>query len=95
MKKKYFSRTSKLIKRTINVRNWADYDRMKGFTAYLFAGIKQLFVPYSAKRKASFDEVQSKMGLTAGDLLERQRALSRVFSEYRLKLVARALEGEE
>lgn len=75
------SRIAGVFKRIFNVRQWADYDRMKTFTLYLGAGIKKLVVPQKVNvedSKNSFNETLSTMNLTDQDLTARAKGLYRL-----------------
>ena len=75
------SRIAGVFKRIFNVRQWADYDRMKTFTMYLGAGIKKMVVPQKIKvedSKNSFNETLSTLNLTDQDLIARSKGLYRL-----------------
>jgi len=76
MKKK--SRVVKVASRIINVRKWADWDRMKSFTVYLGSGFKRMFVPDKGTANESFKEAMSRLKLNDADLLVKQKALFRL-----------------
>lgn len=87
MKKQKYSRVVSVIKGIFNIRSWADYDRMKSFTLYLFNGIKKMLIPQpkvnediSASKKA-FDDQFAAMNLTDQELSDRAKGL------YRLSIV--------
>lgn len=81
MKKKSGSRIVRLFKRIINVRTWADWDRMKSFTLYLVGGFMKLFVPQKTVDTESFEEAIARLNISQSDLMGKQKAL------YRLSLV--------
>ncbi len=78
MKKKAFSRTRNFFKRVFKIKQWADWERMKGFTLYVGRGIKRLFVPGKTKDAQGFDQMQEKFNLSSQELLSRQKGLFRL-----------------
>lgn len=81
MKKKSGSRIGKVFNQIINVRSWADWDRMKVFALYLGNGFMRLFVPQEATVTESFEDAMKRLNLNEADLLAKQKAL------YRLSIV--------
>lgn len=79
MKNKSGSRTLNVFRRIFTVRQWIDWERVKGFTSFLISGFKNLFVVKSSKKAQSFDAVKAKFRLTDAELLEKQRGLFRMF----------------
>ncbi|MCP0914583.1 MULTISPECIES: type IVB secretion system protein IcmV [Legionella] len=78
MKKKFGSRTASVIKRIFNIRRWADWERIKGFTQYLAAGFRKLFIPQRGRRSESFEAAKARLRLTESELLARQNGLFRL-----------------
>jgi intracellular multiplication protein IcmV len=78
MKKQAGSKIVKVFSRIINVRTWADWDRVKFYTTYLGEGISRLFVPVKAKEIESFDAAMSRLNISEADLLVKQNALLRL-----------------
>ena len=78
MKKKSGSRTKLLFNRIINVRSWADWDRMKAYTVYLGKSAKNLFVPQDQIASESFAAAKARLNLSDSELLIRQKSLYRL-----------------
>lgn len=78
MKKKSGSRVGKVFKRVINIRYWADWDRVNSLSSSLLRGIKRLFVPSSTTATETFDEALARMNITESDLSLKQKALLRL-----------------
>lgn len=78
MKKKFGSRTVTVLKRVLNVKSWLDWERIKGFTNYLYLGAKRFFIPKSAQAGEDFEGVKAKLNLTDRQLKNRQSALLRL-----------------
>lgn len=78
MKKKSGSRIVRVFSRIINIRRWADWDRLKAYTLYLGNAIKRLFVPETPVRTESFDVAMKRLKITDADLLIKQKALLRL-----------------
>lgn len=78
MKKQSKSRTLLAIKRILNFRQWADWDRMKAFTLYLAQGIGRLFSPKEPETKESFKAAISRLKLSQKELLAKKNGLLRL-----------------
>lgn len=78
MKKKSGSRTKSVLSRILNVRSWADWDRMKSFTLYLRDGIKRLFVPEKKQADETFDAAMQRLGISEDALALKKNALFRL-----------------
>ncbi|WP_133127530.1 type IVB secretion system protein IcmV [Legionella nagasakiensis] len=78
MKKKSGSRIGKIVRSIFNVRGWADWDRVKGWTSYILLGIKRLFVPQHRDSRVPFEVIQAQFNLTNSQLLAKQKALFRL-----------------
>lgn len=78
MKKLSQSRIVKLISRAINVRQWFDWDRLKGFTLYLGNGFRRFFVPQKETQAESFEEAKAKFNLSEEEISIKQKALYRL-----------------
>ena len=78
MKKKSGSRVVRVFSRILNVRSWADWDRIKSFTEYLVNGVKRLFVPQQNTSSESFEKAKAELNLSDAELLVKQNALFRL-----------------
>lgn len=78
MKKKPGSRIIRMFNRIINIRAWADWDRMKAFTLYLGNGFARLFIPVTNTETESFDEAMTRLKINNTDLIIKQKALFRL-----------------
>jgi intracellular multiplication protein IcmV len=78
MKNKSGSKIVQFFKRVINIREWADWDRMKGYTFFLFNAIKRLFVIDTSSSKQTFEAVKVKMGISDDELQSKQKSLLRL-----------------
>lgn len=78
MKKNSESRIGRVFKRIFNFRYWADWDRVKSFTAYVGHGMKKLFVPMKQHQVDSFEESMKKYHVTEEALQDKQKALLRL-----------------
>lgn len=84
MKSQKGSRIKAVFNQVFNVKNWLDYERLKGFTLYLFNGVKGVFVPKPQvveDKSKSFSEVVATLELTEEELTARKKGL------YRLSMV--------
>lgn len=69
------SRTSRIIKRIINIRQWMDYERLKAFTNFLINGIKKLLIPSPATAPdQSFQTAVKKLRLNDQQIIDKQLA---------------------
>ncbi|TAL59327.1 MAG: type IV secretion protein IcmV [Legionella sp.] len=75
MKKKSSSRIGRVFKSVINVRYWADWDRVKAFTTSLYNGIVRMFVPSKTTSDETFDQAIARLNITETDLDLKQKAL--------------------
>jgi len=78
MKNNSGSRIGRVLKSIINIRYWADWDRMKSFTRYLVNGFKKFFVPQKQANGESFEAAQKRLKLSDSDLIARQAGLLRL-----------------
>lgn len=81
MKKSKQSRIVTMFKRIFDFRYWADFDRLKGFSLYLWNGFKRLFIPQVSEQSGSqvnFEKAVKEMKLTESDLESRKVALKRM-----------------
>jgi intracellular multiplication protein IcmV len=78
MKKVSESKIVRVFTGIINVRSWADWDRVKSFTLYLGNGFIGLFVPRKNVESESFDEAVNKLGIDDVNLIKKQNALFRL-----------------
>jgi len=81
MKKRKESRIGTMFKRIFRFRYWADFDRMKGFSLYLWNGFKRLFIPQAREGKGSqsnFEMAVKQMNLSEADLKSREVSLKRL-----------------
>lgn len=78
MKKRSGSRTGKIVSRLINIRAWADWDRVKAYTEYLVNGVSRMVSPSEAKSGESFKAAQIQYNLSDAELLTKQKALWRL-----------------
>lgn len=78
MKKKSGSRVGGVLRSIFNFRAWSDYERVKGFTEYLYSGFANLFIPQKHETGESFEEAMVRLNLSEADLLEKQTALFRL-----------------
>ena len=67
-----------VLGKTFNVRRWCDYDRVKGFTRFLFDGFKKFFIPQKGVIAEPFAVIQKRLNLSEDDLLSRQKGLLRL-----------------
>lgn len=80
MKNPKKSRTANFLFSVFNVRSWIDYDRLRSFTAYLWGGIKKIFVPQKVKvvdTSANFADMVASLNLSDEDLKSREKGLYR------------------
>lgn len=78
MKNKSGSRVKRVFTRIFNLRSWADWDRMKAFTLYLYEGFKRMFIPQKVEGGESFEAAKKRLNLSDNDLLARQKGLLRL-----------------
>lgn len=78
MKKKSGSRIAKVFRNVINIRYWADWDRVKAFTLYLGNGFMNLFTPHETQVTESFDEAMTRLKLNEADIQLKQKSLFRL-----------------
>ncbi len=81
MKKKKGSRIGLALKRVFKFRYWADFDRIKAYSQYLWDLFKRLFIPQVRDDKDSqvlFEESVQQMKLSEADLKNREVALKRM-----------------
>lgn len=79
MKKKSGSRLGRALRKRINPRAWSDFDRLKRGQAFIFDLASRLFVIQGKVNETeSFEDAQSKLGLTDAQLLSRQKSLFRL-----------------
>ncbi|MFI4918342.1 MAG: type IVB secretion system protein IcmV [Legionellales bacterium] len=78
MKNKSDLKIVRIFSSIINIRAWADWDRMKSFTLYLGYGVKRLLVPENPTATESFDAAMERLGISDADLLIKQKALFRL-----------------
>src|SRR6056297_268247 len=80
MKKRKHSRIGGMFRRAFDFRYWADVDRIKEFSLYIWGGFKRLFIPQENRggNQASFEDAVKKMNLSEDDLLNREKALKRL-----------------
>jgi len=78
MKKKSGSRIARVFSSIINIRSWADWDRVKEFTLYFRNSIKRLFVPMKTADVESFDAAVQRLNISDAELLVKQKALFRL-----------------
>lgn len=76
--KKSRSRTVRILKSIFKIRQWVDWERMKGFTRYLVVGFKRFFIPQPAARAESFKVAKARFNLSEAELLARQKGLLRL-----------------
>lgn len=72
-------KTSSLFKKVFKYKSWADWERTRSMTLYLFNSIKRFVIPACSESKASFAEAQAKLQLTDQDLLSRAKGLFRLY----------------
>lgn len=72
MKNKSISRIGRILNRLINIRAWADWDRIRSSALFLLNSIKFYFVPDKGEMKETFEEAKKRLNLSDADLLERQ-----------------------
>ncbi len=75
MKKQSGSRIARVFNRIIDIRAWADYDRMKVFTGYVWSSFLGLFVPQKAKGSETFLEAQKRLKISNEELYKKQESL--------------------
>jgi intracellular multiplication protein IcmV len=78
MKKKSSSRFGGVFKRIINIRMWADWDRVKSSTSYLVYGIAKLFTPQKKEASETFDGAMKRLHISEAAMHARQNALLRL-----------------
>ncbi|WP_367606414.1 type IVB secretion system protein IcmV [Legionella sp. W05-934-2] len=81
MQKRKQSRIRSIFGRVFNFRYWVDYDRLKGYSLYLWNGFKRFFVPQNQQGAGSqmqFDKAIKEMNLSEADLKSREVALIRM-----------------
>lgn len=69
------SRIASLFGRIFKLREWLDFERIRGFFLYFFEGAKQLVPPEKNTKEAEFSDVVKKMGLREEALEKQGRAL--------------------
>ncbi len=72
------SRIAALLASVFRFRFWLDVERVRGFTQYLVALAKRMFVPQPPKKGESFADAIARLNLTNEDLAKREQALLRV-----------------
>lgn len=78
MKNTSKSRTRRLFNRLLNVRGWADIDRVRAGKDYIVDTCGTWLNPKKAKKVESFDAALMRLNLTDADLLTRQKGLLRL-----------------
>ncbi|WP_028388891.1 type IVB secretion system protein IcmV [Legionella fairfieldensis] len=78
MKNKSESRIVKLFNNIINIRAWADFDRVKTFTLYLVNSFKKFFIPQKRGKSESFEEAMLRLNISETDLQAKKKALYRL-----------------
>jgi intracellular multiplication protein IcmV len=74
-KKTQKTKVAKMVTRVINVRKWADLDRIKSGGMFLVNGVKRVFIANSKGSKESFEEASSRLKLTDAELNKQANAL--------------------
>ena len=81
MKNSSDSRIGRVFRRVINIRSWADWERVKVFTLYLGYGVQRLIVPQKKNASESFNTAMQRLNISEEQLIAKQKAL------YRLSMV--------
>lgn len=74
----FFGGIKKIIKPTVDVPRWIDYQQLVKSNRSFFGFIKKIFIPHKAQTQESFEEALIRLKLTPADLIQRNKEFTRL-----------------